>query len=71
MLVQLLAHDAPGEAQSELATLLAREPNDPHLLVQQALVDRNLGRVDQARDNLDRVLAQRPEWVAAPSARAD
>ncbi len=65
MLTQLLVHDAPNEAQSHLVILLSREPDDPQLLIQQALIDRNLGRVERARESLDRVLAQRPEWVAA------
>jgi tetratricopeptide (TPR) repeat protein len=65
MLVGLLAHDAPAEAQSHLSVLLAREPDEPELLFQQALIDRNLGRTDQARQALDRVLAERPDWIEA------
>ena len=65
LLVQLLAHDDPAEAQTHLTILLGREPDDPYLLIQQALVHRNFGRSQEARACLDRVLGQRPEWVEA------
>ncbi|MEX2173473.1 MAG: tetratricopeptide repeat protein [Pirellulaceae bacterium] len=65
VLAELLALGEPDEAARHLKILKERHPRDPEILLPQAQVLRTLGRLDEAAQALDELLAIEPDHVAA------
>jgi predicted Zn-dependent protease len=64
-LVRLLAHTDPAETEQHLKALSQTDPADAAVRYQQAVVERNLGRIGEAARTLDGLLEQTPDHVEA------
>ncbi|MCI0361626.1 MAG: tetratricopeptide repeat protein, partial [Planctomycetaceae bacterium] len=62
-LTQVLAHSDPAEAMEHLQVLRQANPADADVLYQQAIVERNLGRLEEAASTLDRLFAVAPDHL--------
>ena len=64
-LAQILTESEPAEAAEHLELLRRAHPDDIQVLYQLALVQRNLGRLDDAAGTLDLLLKHAPEHIEA------